>query len=72
MLDDESAVFKFLVLEASVLSDGDSDAYCMDKEEFPRPSKRLKVNSSKGKLGAALYRTKFRLVGTKNGHLQWQ
>jgi hypothetical protein len=42
-------------------NDSESDPYCTDDEEHPGPSKRQKVNSSKGKRGAALYRTKFQV-----------
>ena len=54
-------LFSIVVTMASGLSDSDSDPYCTDVEECPGPSKRLKVNSSKGKRGAAQYRTKFQI-----------
>ena len=43
--------------------DSDSDPYCTDEDEegHPGPSKRPRVTSSKGKRGAAQYRTKFQV-----------
>ena len=49
-------------MEATRSSDVESDpSYSTDEEEHPGPSKRPKVNSSKGKQGAAQYRTKFQV-----------